>query len=117
LVFERYRVEGYYDTTVHPHNDYLTVLVSSGLPGLLAFLSTWAVILLRGIKTAVMIQNKALRAVAWGGAFSLMGFLIGAVFQNYYGTFINCLEWWFIAGLLMAAVKLHDIKVREELKA
>jgi putative inorganic carbon (HCO3(-)) transporter len=117
LVFDRYRVEGYYDTTVHPHNDYLTVLVSSGLPGLLAFLSMWGVILVGGIKAAVRIQARALRAIAWGGAFSLMGLLVGAVFQNYYGTFINCLEWWFIVGLLMTALKLHDIASREELKA
>jgi O-antigen ligase len=117
LVFDRYRVEGYYDTTVHPHDDYLTVLVSSGLPGLLAFLSTWVVILLRGIKTAVRIQNKTLRAVAWGATFSMMGLLVGAVFQNYYGTFINCLEWWFFAGLMMTAAKLCDITAGGELRA
>ena len=107
LVFDRYRLDGYYDTIVHPHNDYLTVLVSSGVPGLLAFLSTWAVILMTGIKSARMMKSKTLRAVAWGGAFSLMGLLVGAMFQNYYGTFINCLEWWFVTGLLMTAAKIN----------
>ncbi len=106
LMFERYRVAGYYDTTVHPHNDYLTVLVSSGIPGLLAFLSIWTVLLVTGFKSIVKMQNRTLRAVGWGGAFSLVGLLVGAMFQNYYGTFINCLEWWFVAGLLMTAVKL-----------
>jgi O-antigen ligase len=106
LMFERYRVAGYYDTTVHPHNDYLTVLVSSGIPGLLAFLSIWTVLLVTGFKSIVKMQNRTLRAVGWGGAFSLVGLLVGAMFQNYYGTFINCLEWWFVSGLLMTAVKL-----------
>jgi putative inorganic carbon (HCO3(-)) transporter len=107
LVFDRFRVDGYYDTTVHPHNDYLTVLVSSGVPGLLAFMSTWCVILVTGMKSATRMQSKTLRSVAWGGAFSLVGLLVGAMFQNYYGTFINCLEWWFVAGLLMTAAKLN----------
>jgi putative inorganic carbon (hco3(-)) transporter len=113
LMFERYRVAGYYDTTVHPHNDYLTVLVSSGVPGLLAFLSIWTVLLTTGFKSVVKMQNKTLRAVGWGGAFSLVGLLVGALFQNYYGTFINCLEWWFVAGLLMTAVKLSVPDARE----
>ena len=117
LVFDRYRVVGYYDTTVHPHNDYLTVLVSSGVPGLLAFLSTWAVILVTGFKSARRMQSKTLRAVAWGGAFSLVGLLVGAMFQNYYGTFINCLEWWFVAGLLMTAAKLSVFTPKEEMPA
>jgi O-antigen ligase len=117
LVFDRYRVEGYYDTTVHPHNDYLTVLVSSGLPGLLAFLSTWGIILVVGFKSTRSTQSKTLRAVGWGGAFSLIGLLVGAFFQNYYGTFINCLEWWFVAGLLMTASRLSVLKPREEIPA
>ncbi len=117
LVFDRYRVDGYYDTTVHPHNDYLSVLVSSGVPGLLAFLSTWGVILVMGCKSARRMQSKTLRAVGWGGAFSLVGLLVGALFQNYYGTFINCLEWWFVAGLLMTAAKISVLTPKEEMPA
>jgi O-antigen ligase len=108
LVFDRYRVEGYYDTTVHPHNDYLTVLVSSGVPGLLAFLSLWGVVLTTGFKSIWKMQSKTLRAMGWGGALSLIGLLVGAMFQNYYGTFINCLEWWFVAGVLMTASRLNE---------
>ena len=117
LVFDRYRVAGFYDTTVHPHNDYLTVLVSSGMPGLLAFFSIWGVILVMGFKSARRMQSKTLRAVAWGGAFSLVGLLVGAMFQNYYGTFINCLEWWFVSGLLLTAAKLSVLTPKEEMPA
>jgi O-antigen ligase len=117
LVFDHYRVEGYYDTIVHPHNDYLTVLVSSGVPGLLAFLSLWGVVLATGFKSIRKMQSKALLAVGWGGALSLMGLLVGAMFQNYYGTFINCLGWWFVAGVLMTASKLNDSASEEAVTA
>jgi putative inorganic carbon (hco3(-)) transporter len=108
LVFERYRVEGFYDTTVHPHNDYLTVLVASGVPGLLMFLAMWWIAMVRGFKAALGSKSPGIRAAALGATFSLMGLLIGAMFQNYYGTFINCLGWWFVIGILLAAEKLGD---------
>ncbi|HTY37948.1 MAG TPA: O-antigen ligase family protein [Bacteroidota bacterium] len=109
LVFDRYRVEGYYDTTVHPHNDYLTVLVSSGVPGLAAFLSMWGVVLFRGFRTGIRAANGIARAAALGGTFALIGLMIGGMFQNYYGTFINCLEWWFVVGLILSAEKLETL--------
>ena len=106
LVFPRYRVDGFYDTTVHPHNDYLTVLVSSGVLGLMAFIAIWSIAITRGFKTALRGRSKIIRATALGGTFSLMGLLIGSMFQNYYGTFINCLGWWFVVGLILVAEKL-----------
>jgi O-antigen ligase len=109
LVFERFRVEGFYDTTVHPHNDYLTVLVSSGVPGLIGFLAIWGISLWRGFKVARLGRTPMIRAIALGSTFSLLGFLIGGMFQNYYGTFINCLGWWFVAGLLFAADRLNQL--------
>ncbi len=117
LVFDRYRVEGYYDTIVHPHNDYLTVLVSSGAPGLLAFLSIWGVVLMTGFRSASGAQDKTLRAVGWGGVFTLVGLLVGAMFQNYYGTFINCLEWWFVVGILMTATRFGASAAKAEMTA
>ncbi|MEK6754803.1 MAG: O-antigen ligase family protein [Bacteroidota bacterium] len=109
-VFESYRVEGYYDSTVHPHNDYLAVLVSSGFPGLLSFVAVWGMTLYAGFRTSLRAGDKRLRAIAFGSTFSVLGFLVGSVFQNYYGTFINCLGWWFVTGLLFAAFGLVDRK-------
>lgn len=109
LVFDRYRVEGYYDTTVHPHNDYLTVLVSSGVPGLIAFLSMWVISITAGLRVARRSQSPTIRAVGLGATFSLLGLMVGAFFQNYYGTFINCLGWWFVVGLLLVADKLTAV--------
>ena len=105
-VFSRYRVEGYYDTIVHPHDDYLTVLVSSGVPGLLAFLGIWGIALTAGFRASFRARDERLRAIILGSTFSLVGLLVAGIFQNYYGTFINCLGWWFVTGLLFAAWSL-----------
>jgi len=104
--FDRYKVEGYYDVTVHPHNDYLTILVSSGIPGLIAFLSIWFVILRAGFKAHKYSSNPFLQELALGSSLAIIGFLIGGLFQNYYGTFANCWGWWLMAGFVMTSYRL-----------
>ncbi len=104
--FPIYSVEGYYDTTVHPHNDYLTVLVASGIPGLLAFVGMWLISLRAGYRVWKRSERPEIKAIALGSALSLFGFLIGSFFQNYYGTFVNCLGWWFVVGLILTANRL-----------
>lgn len=106
--FDRYRVEGYYDTMVHPHNDYLDALVSSGFPGLAAFLALWAMTLAAGYRSAMNASSTFVRGVAMGASLGLAGFLVGAFFQNYYGTFANCLGWWFLVGLIFASVRVAE---------
>ncbi|MBF8247821.1 MAG: hypothetical protein HW374_621 [Bacteroidetes bacterium] len=108
--FERYKVAGYYDTAVHPHNDYLNVLVSSGFPGLIAFLSLWVLTIKEGFKASKSASDDRIRAIALGSMLTILGFLIGGFFQNYYGTFANCLEWWFVTGLVFTSAKLGEIK-------
>ena len=109
--FPLYRVEGYYDTTVHSHNDYLTVLVASGLPGLLAFLGMWGTALKAGFKTWRNSDDPELKAVSLGASFALIGFLVGSLFQNYYGTFVNCLGWWFMVGLILTSYRLSSKEI------
>ena len=108
--FERYKVEGFYDTTVHPHNDYLNVLVSSGFPGLIAFLSLWVLTIKEGFRASKQASGDRIRALALGSMLTILGFLIGGFFQNYYGTFANCLEWWFMTGLVFTSAKLGEQK-------
>ena len=104
---DRYKVEGYYDTTAHPHNDYLTILISSGIPGLIAFLSIWFVIVQMGFKTHKYSSNPFLKELALGSALAIIGFMIGGLFQNYYGTFANCWGWWMMAGFTIASYRLY----------
>ena len=104
--FERYKVPGYYDVTGHPHNDYLTILVSSGIPGLIAFLSLWIVILQQGFKTQKYSSIPFVKELALGSTLAIIGFMIGGLFQNYYGTFANCWGWWLMAGCSMTLLSL-----------
>jgi len=101
--FPLFRVEGEYDTTVHPHNDYLNVLVASGVPGLAAFLALWGVLLLRGFRSLRGLADPSLRAVLRGGLLTILGLLVSSAFNDYYGSFISCLEWWFVTGLVVTA--------------
>lgn len=104
--FPRYRVEGFYDATGHPHNDYLNVLVNSGIPGLIAFLTMWGIVLREGFRSFRRIRDPIVRALNQGATLGVVAFLVGAFFQNYYGTFLNCMEWWFLTGIVLASGRL-----------
>jgi putative inorganic carbon (HCO3(-)) transporter len=81
--FEKYKVPGFYDTTAHPHNDYLNVLINSGVPGLLLFLWLWTAALRAGVVVwrkakdglirTVFLSRRCFRttmeplSTAWGG--------------------------------------------------
>jgi len=104
--FEKYKVDGYYDATGHPHNDYLNVLVNSGIPGLAAFLSIWIIIIWIGFKTVKDSKNPFLSELSLGSTLAIIGFMVGGVFQNYYGTFANCWGWWFMAGLTLTSYRI-----------
>lgn len=104
--FESFKVPGFYDVNGHPHNDYLNVLVNSGIVGLLTFLSIWVIAIRTGYKTWKHATDPFLRGLAMGGMLAILGFMVGSCFQDYYGTFANCFHWWFATGFLFAAHRL-----------
>jgi O-antigen ligase len=84
-LFDRYKVEGVYDTICHPHNDFLNVAVNSGLLGLLAYLSIWAVFLYSTIKARFKNKENGLgNFVQMGGIVAIVAFLFASLFQCYY---------------------------------
>lgn len=104
--FEEFRVPGFYDTAVHPHNDYLSTLVHGGIPALLAFLAMWGIL---GCKGWNVWNSKREGLEAWlalGAATALAGFLLSSLFQNYYGTFVNCFNWWLVSGFILTVYRL-----------
>ena len=112
--FEKYRVEGWYDTIAHTHNDYLNVLTSSGVPGFIAFMAMWVIALRGGWRAWKKSSDRTVRAAALGALLSIGGLMLGGLIQNYYGTFVSCLEWWFLAGLMFAAADLADTEAVSE---
>jgi putative inorganic carbon (HCO3(-)) transporter len=84
-LFDRYKVAGTYDTTCHPHNDFLNVAVNSGLLGLLAYLSIWTVFLFSTIRLAVKNKKSSYsHSVQIGGIVAIIAFLFASLFQCYY---------------------------------
>jgi O-antigen ligase len=108
---EAFKVPGFYDTTAHPHSDYLNVLVNSGIVGLITFLSIWIIAIRTGYKTWKYATDPLLRGLAMGGMLAILGFMVGSCFQDYYGTFANCFHWWFATGLLFTAHRLSITEV------
>ncbi len=84
-LFDRYKVEGVYDTTCHPHNDYLNVAVNSGILGLLAYLSIWVTFLLSVLKSVWNKSRQDFRSAGQAaGMAAVSGFLVAGLFQCYY---------------------------------
>jgi len=84
-LFDRYKMEGVYDTTCHPHNDFLNVAVNSGILGLVAYLSIWAIFLYSTIKTAFKNKkNNFSHSVQMGGVITIAAFLFAGLLQCYY---------------------------------
>ena len=84
-LFDRYKVEGTYDTTCHPHNDYLNVAVNTGLLGLLAYLSIWAVFLYSTVRSLRENTGSRLaRSVQMGAVAAIVAFLFAGLLQCYY---------------------------------
>ena len=110
-LFDRYKVEGIYDTTCHPHNDFLNVAVNSGLLGLLAYLSIWAVFLYSTIKTTIKNRKTGFcYSVQIGGTVAIVAFLFASLLQCYYtDAEVNMLIM-FIVGL----TTVLNLKAKEE---
>jgi putative inorganic carbon (hco3(-)) transporter len=113
--FDKYKVPGFYDTTAHPHNDYLNVLINAGVPGLVFFVWLWIMALRSGLVTWRKSEDSKVKTAALGGVLSLVGLMIGAFFQDYYGSFINCLGWWFVVGLIFSAQRVWTADFGEPL--
>lgn len=106
--FDRFRVPGFYDTAVHPHNDYLSTLVHGGIPALAAFLAMWSILVCKGWNAWTGKREGFEAWLALGATVALAGFLLSSLFQNYYGTFVNCFNWWLISGFILSTY--HIIK-------
>jgi O-antigen ligase len=85
VLFDKYKVEGAYAATCHPHNDYLNVAVNTGLLGLLAYLSIWAVFLYSTVRSVLKNTSSRLaRSVQMGGIVAIVAFLFAGLLQCYY---------------------------------
>ena len=99
-LFDQYKVEGYYDTICHPHNDFLNVTVNSGFLGLLAYIGIWVVFLYSTIKAMSKRRGKGFGySVQIGGVVAIIAFLFASLLQCYYSDAEVNMLIMFILGL------------------
>jgi len=111
-LFDQYKVEGYYDTICHPHNDFLNVTVNSGILGLLAYLSIWMVFLYSTIKAMSKRRGKGFGySMQIGGVVAVIAFLFAGLLQCYYSDAEVNMLIMFILGLTTAL----NLKAEEEI--
>jgi len=106
LAFEEYHVPGFYASTAHPHNDFLSATVNGGIIGLAAFAFIWITLFrkLFPLRLSTSIDQSQ-QWIVNGGITVFGGILIAGLFQNYMtdaevGTMI-----WFIIGLTMSVTR------------
>ncbi len=104
-LFAKYKVPGSYMATGHPHNDFLNILVQSGILGLAAFAFIW-VRYFRTISTAraQVADNDPRKTLLLAGIVVVAAFFVGAMGQCFItDEEVGCLFWFFVAGSLVVA--------------
>ena len=99
LYFESYKVPGFYDAISHPHNDFLLVLVQSGIPGLVAWLMIWIVFFKRSFKFIYKQEIESSDTlIVKGAVLAIAGILVAALFQCYFVDLENSILWWVLVA-------------------
>jgi O-antigen ligase len=111
VLFDKYKVDGVYDATCHPHNDFLNVAVNTGLIGLLAYLSIWVVFLYSTVKSVLKNRSSRLaRSMQMGGIVAIVAFLFASLLQCYYtDAEVNML-----LMLILGLTTVFNVKARGE---
>jgi O-antigen ligase len=111
-VFDAYKVEGFYDTIAHAHNDYLNLAANAGILTLLGWLAIWGEWFAAAIRAIKISSDNFERSVVWGTLLSMSGILFAALFQCYYTDLENNIVWWFVAilGYQSSQILLHNKK-------
>ncbi len=109
-LFPFYKVPGWYMATGHPHNDFLNILVQSGIIGLLAFALIWV----RYFRILWMARRLAgpqdpRSAIILSGICIVIGFFAGAMGQCFLtDEEVGMLFWLIVAGSVVVAREMME---------
>ncbi len=98
------------DTRWYPHNIFLEILSEQGIIGIVAFILFVLVVLLRGIAT-IQIDENRLKAIGWCLIILTVYFLLCAQFS---GDLNDNRRLWFFLGLMAAHAMIVDRSIEEE---
>jgi putative inorganic carbon (HCO3(-)) transporter len=116
---ELYKVQGFYDSLAHPHNDILLVTVQSGLIGLITWLLIWFFFFKTALshsQSTTVISSDLL--IVRGAILAIAGILLASLFQCYFTDLENSILWWVILGMafqVMGRQNFNAGKVPERL--
>jgi O-antigen ligase len=91
---------GYYP----PHNDFLLVWISWGLPGLITYTAMWLGAIGNCIRAALGTRDGLVRGAAVGTLGGLVAYAVNSAFHNYLDS---SLLLWLCAGLSIALMELQ----------
>jgi O-antigen ligase len=92
------------------HNDYVQLATEIGPAGLAAFLWLWAAILWLGLRTLRSVKDANQRALVLGLFCAVPAMLVQAATDQFMWRSDVGPHVWMIAGFLLAAVALHQVK-------
>lgn len=99
-LFDRYKAPGVYNSTAHPHNDYLSAAVDAGLIGLVLYIIMIIVIIRRLTQYCRKIPIvPSVCAIPRGALLAFIGILTAGLFQNYLTDAEVANALWFVIGL------------------
>jgi O-antigen ligase len=108
--FESFKVPGTYMATGHPHNDFMNILVQSGILGLAVFTFVW-IRYFRALGSARgrLAAADPRRTLILAGIVVVAAFFVGAMGQCFItDEEVGCLFWFFVAGSLVVAREVAD---------
>ena len=114
--FEEYKVPGEYFARGHPHNDFLNILVGSGILGLVAFLALVAVLFHRALTTRARApaSMSAERAILSAAVAALVAFLVAGLGQCYLTDEETAMIFWFTVACAMVVAREAEVRTRAE---
>jgi O-antigen ligase len=97
---ELYKVQGFYDSLAHPHNDLLLVMVQSGIIGLITWVLIWLVFFKKSMNYLITSSTISLDVqIVRGAVLAVAGILLASLFQCYFVDLENSILWWVIMGM------------------
>jgi len=86
----------------HPHNDFLSIYLTSGLIGFLGYMCIWIILLIKVLD--FLKKNKANKYsynIMIGLTSGVIAFLFAGLGQNYFTDSENSMLLWFFIGLIL----------------
>ncbi len=112
--YDKYKKEEYWRKRMgHPHNDYLSIYLTTGLIGFIGYILLWFLIIKKGTTEIINKKNYAAGLIS-----GIAAFLVAGLGQNYFtDSEDSMLLWFFISVLIVLYYKDRKrVLIKDEIK-